>query len=232
MPRFGSSSALLILALCAAGVVGAQSPSHGPDAGMRSGFETADVGPSSDADAARFLTQATFGPALGEIAHLRSVGYQAWLNEQFALPVSTQIPYLDWVENLPDSVTDDTRLEIWTINALGTPDPSRGMAAPADQLRQRVAFALSEIFVVSNKNGTLGYQPWALASWYDMLAANAFGNYRNLLKDATLHPAMGIYLTHMQNQKADTTHNIRPDENYAREVLQLFSIGHLVITSS
>lgn len=198
---------------------------------MHSGFEGMDAGPYSDADAARFLAQATFGPTLDGIAHLRSVGYQAWLNEQFALPASTQIPYLDWVENLPplpignDSVTDDTRIEAWTINALGTPDPSRGMAAPADQLRQRVAFALSEIFVVSNKNGTLAYQPWALASWYDMLAANAFGNYRALLKDATLHPAMGIYLTHMQNQKADTTHNIRPDENYAREVLQLFSIG-------
>nr|HPG93884.1 DUF1800 family protein [Dokdonella sp.] len=101
----------------------------------------------------------------------------------------------------------------------------RGLTAPGDQLRQRVAFALSEIFVVSNKNGTLAYQPWALSSWYDMLATNAFGNYRQLLKDATLHPAMGIYLTHMQNQKADPTRNIRPDENYAREVLQLFSIG-------
>lgn len=231
MRRIRSSSALLILALCAAGMAGAQTPSHRPDAGMRSGFESADAGPSSDSDAARFLTQATFGPTLVEIAHLRNVGYQAWLNEQFALPASTQVPYLDWVENLPplpigaNYVTDSTRLEAWAINALGTPDPSRGMAAPADQLRQRVAFALSEIFVVSNKNGTLAYQPWALASWYDMLAANAFGNYRDLLEDATLHPAMGIYLTHMQNQKADTTHNIRPDENYAREVLQLFSIG-------
>lgn len=226
-----SSRILLLVALGVTGVAVAQSPSHRPDAGMRSGFERADTGPSSDADAARFLTQATFGPTLADIAHLRSVGYQAWLNEQFARPVSTEIPYLDWVENLPstpsgnNTVNDDTRLEIWTINALGTPDPSRGMAVPGDQLRQRVAFALSEIFVVSNKNGTLAYQPWALASWYDMLATNAFGNYRNLLKDATLHPAMGIYLTHMQNQKADTTHNIRPDENYAREVLQLFSIG-------
>ena len=226
-----SSRVLLILALSMTGIAAAQPPSHRPDAGMRSGFERADAGPSSDADAARFLTQATFGPTLADIAHLRSVGYQAWLNEQFARPVSTEIPYLDWVENLPstpsgnNTVNDDTRLEIWTINALGTPDPSRGMAVPSDQLRQRVAFALSEIFVVSNKNGTLAYQPWALASWYDMLATNAFGNYRNLLKDATLHPAMGIYLTHMQNQKADATHNIRPDENYAREVLQLFSIG-------
>lgn len=198
---------------------------------MRSGFEAANAGPYHDADAASFLTQATFGPTFEDIAHLRAIGYQAWLDEQFARPLSTEVPYLDWVETLPptpegnNNVTDHTRLETWTINALGTPDPSRGMAVPGDQLRQRVAFALSEIFVVSSKNGTLTYQPWALASWYDMLAANAFGNYRDLLEDATLHPAMGIYLTHMQNQKANAALNIRPDENYAREVLQLFSIG-------
>ena len=90
-----------MLALSAASMASAQGPSHRPDAGMRSGFETADAGPSSDTDAARFLTQATFGPTLDGIAHLRSVGYQAWLNEQFAKPVSTEVPYLDWVENLP-----------------------------------------------------------------------------------------------------------------------------------
>ena len=205
--------------------------SHRPDALLRHGFEAASVGPTTDAAAARFLAQATFGPGLDDISHLRAIGYTAWLDEQFAKPVSTQIPYLDWVAALPstpsgnNNVTDDTRVEAWTINALGTPDPSRGMAIPEDQLRQRMAFALSEIFVVSSKNGTLTYQPWALASWYDMLAANAFGNYRDLIEDVTLHPAMGIYLSHLQNQKADPLRNIRPDENYAREVMQLFSVG-------
>lgn len=210
--------------LAAATVAVAQS--HRPDQMMRHGFESAADGPYSDAEAARFLAQATFGPTLDDIAHLRDVGYRAWIDEQFAQPVATEIPYLDWVDQIPDNnVTDDTRMEAWTINALGTPDPSRGMARPTDQLRQRMAFALSEIFVVSNKNGTLLYQPWALASWYDMLAQDAFGNYRTLLEDATLHPAMGIYLTHLGNQKANTAQNIRPDENYAREVMQLFSIG-------
>jgi uncharacterized protein (DUF1800 family) len=209
----------------------AMAQDHRPDALLRHGFEAASVGPASDAAAARFLAQATFGPSLEDVAHLRSVGYSAWLDEQFAKPVATQIPYLDWVADLPslpignNHVTDDTRLEAWTINALGTPDPSRGMVAPSDQLRQRMAFALSEIFVVSSKNGTLTYQPWALASWYDMLSANAFGNYRDLIEDVTLHPAMGIYLSHIQNQKADPVRNIRPDENYAREVMQLFSVG-------
>lgn len=195
------------------------------------GFESAAVGPVTDAAAARFLAQATFGATLDDISHLRAIGYRAWLDEQFSRPQSNQVPYLDWVENLPilpignNHVTDETRLESWAINALGTPDPSRGLLVPTDQLRQRMAFALSEIFVVSSKNGTLTYQPWALASWYDLLATHAFGNYRDLLRAVTLHPAMGIYLTHIQNQKANTELNIRPDENYAREVMQLFSIG-------
>ncbi len=220
-----------MLAICALGLgiameATAQSTSHRPDALLAHGFEQAADGPFADAAAARFLAQATFGPTLDGIAHLRAIGYRAWLDEQFAQPRSTQVPYLDWVEGLPDNhVTDDTRMEIWSINAVGTPDPSRGMLVPSDQLRQRVAFALSEIFVVSSKNGTLTYQPWALASWYDMLATHAFGNYRALLEDVTLHPAMGIYLSHIQNQKADPARNIRPDENYAREVMQLFSVG-------
>lgn len=209
----------------------AQPLGHRPDEGFGHGFEPVAAGPFTDNAAARFLTQATFGPTLADIAHLRNIGYSAWLSEQFVAPVSTQVPYLDWVADLPSTppgnnyVTDDTRLEIWSINSTGTPDPSRGMVVPTDQLRQRVAFALSEIFVVSNKNGTLLYQPWSLAGWYDMLATQALGNFRDLLESVTLHPAMGIYLSHIQNQKADPDRNIRPDENYAREVMQLFSIG-------
>ncbi|RUL78916.1 DUF1800 domain-containing protein [Dyella choica] len=195
------------------------------------------AGPMTDAEAARFLAQATFGTTSADISHLRAVGYQAWLTEQFAAPVSTQKPYLDWVAGLPNTpdgnntVNDDTRMEAWWINSLGTPDPSRGNRVPTDQLRQRVAFALSEIFVVSNANGTLAYQPYALATWYDMLASDAFGNYRNLLDDVTKHPAMGTYLNMVGNQKADPTQNIHPDENYAREVMQLFSIGLVQLNS-
>jgi uncharacterized protein (DUF1800 family) len=222
---------LCVMAMCMPTMLMAQSASHRPDALIAHGFEHVADGPFDDNAAARFLTQATFGPTPDDIAHLRAIGYRAWIDEQFAMPVSTQEPYLDWVNGLPsfpegnNRVTDDTRLEIWSINAVGTPDPSRSMQIAGDQLRQRIAFALSEIFVVSNKNGTLRYQPWALASWYDMLSSHAFGNYRNLLEDVTLHPAMGVYLSHIQNQKADPVRNIRPDENYAREVMQLFSIG-------
>ncbi|MDH3806190.1 MAG: DUF1800 domain-containing protein, partial [Gammaproteobacteria bacterium] len=106
------------------------------------------------------------------------------------------------------------RVDIWFRNVLHSDD----------QLRQRVAFALSEIMVVSQL-GVLGDQPYALASYYDVLARNAFGNYRELIEEVTLHPAMGVYLSMLGNEKPDPVRNIRPDENYARELMQLFSIG-------
>ncbi|MCQ4165045.1 DUF1800 domain-containing protein [Tahibacter harae] len=224
--------AALLLAGFAAGAP-AQTASHRPDALLAHGFENAAQGPRRDADAARFLAQATFGPSTEAIAQLRAQGYENWLQQQFAAPIARSEPYLDWVGRPPanNDVTDDARLEIWAINSVGLPDPSRGMAVPTDALRQRVAYALSQIFVVSNVNGTLNYQPWALASYQDMLAEHAFGNFSDLLHAVTLHPAMGIYLSMIQNQKADEEQNIHPDENFAREVLQLFSVGLVMLDS-
>ncbi len=202
--------------------------SHRPDALLHDGYEGAAAGPYTDADAARFLTQATFGPTLADIQHLRTVGYSAWLSEQFSAPASTEAPYLAWVAGLPagqNSVYQQQRLEAWLINSVQTPDPSRGGAIPNDELRQRVAYALSEIFVVSDRNAALTYNAFALASYYDLLVRDAFGNYRQLLEDVTLHPAMATYLSMVGNRKPNPVDNIRPDENYAREVQQLFSVG-------
>ncbi|MGI9222614.1 MAG: DUF1800 domain-containing protein, partial [Woeseiaceae bacterium] len=94
-----------------------------------------------------------------------------------------------------------------------------------DELRQRVGFALSEIFVVSDSVDILIVHPDALSGYYDTLLSNAFGNFRDLLRDVSLHPAMGVYLSHINNSRSDPVNNIFPDENYAREVMQLFSIG-------
>jgi len=210
--------------LCAAPLLQAQGLSHRPDAIWRQGFEAASAGPFSDAEAARFLNQATFGATLGDIQHLRQVGYETWFAEQFAETPSYQAPFLDWAGQTA-GVYQQQRLEAWLINSVGLYDPSNPPRVHKDQLRQRVAFALSEIFVVSDQNPGLELQAWATASWYDMLAANAFGRYRDLLEGVTLHPAMGVYLSMVGNRKPDTTLNIRPDENYAREILQLFSIG-------
>jgi uncharacterized protein (DUF1800 family) len=98
------------------------------------------------------------------------------------------------------------------------------MEAP-DPLRQRVALALSEIFVVSDNVGAIGDNPIGLANYYDMLLEHAFGNFGDLLYDVSLHPIMGVYLSHLGNERSDLSRGRFPDENYAREIMQLFSIG-------
>ncbi len=178
-------------------------------------------GPHSRAEASRFLTQASFGPNLDEIERLATIGYTAWLNEQLNAPASLQLPFLDnriqqyIAAGQPVTVYQDSRQDIWFRNVL----------YGDDQLRQRVAFALSQILVISDQNGALEGNPTTIAHFYDILANGAFGNYRQLLEQVTLHPAMGHYLSMFRNRKPDTTLNIRPDENYAREIMQLFSIG-------
>lgn len=174
-------------------------------------------------DAARFLAQATFGPKLEEIDRVRQIGYSGWVDEQFAQPASSQLTFLKAAG--PDTQRD-WRLDAWFVNALGGQDPYDAGLVHNDQLRQRVAFALSEIFVVSDATSDkLGNAPHGMTHYYDTLARDAFGNYRQLLEDVTLHPIMGIYLSMLGNQKPDAVNNIRPDENYAREVMQLFSVG-------
>ena len=94
-----------------------------------------------------------------------------------------------------------------------------------DQLRQRVAYALSQLMVISMQDGTVGDNPRAAAAYLDLLADKGLGNYRDLLEGVSLHPLMGVYLSHLRNQKADPVSGRVPDENYSREVMQLFSIG-------
>jgi uncharacterized protein (DUF1800 family) len=223
MPGLRKGSALAHVAaglLWACGLARAGTPGIFVD-----GFETPTFGPASDAEAARFLDQATYGGRLEDIAHLRAIGYDAWFDEQAAAGVSRQKPYLDWLRAQAEEVYQPQRIEAFFIHSAQLADPSAPLLVHDDQLRQRVAFALSELMVVSDKNAALLFQPWALASYYDTLAAHALGNYRDLLEAVTLHPAMGRYLSMLGNRKSDAVLNIRPDENYAREVLQLFSIG-------
>ncbi|WP_169727535.1 DUF1800 domain-containing protein [Granulosicoccus antarcticus] len=165
-----------------------------------------------DVEASRLLAQATFGATLADIATVKESGFEEWIDEQISLPVSLTEPYTRANSN---GSSGAERHEVWWNNVLEQPD----------QLRQRVAFALSEIFVVSDLDYLLANNQWGMASYYDMLSRNAFGNYRDLLEDVTLHPVMGVFLSMVRNEKANVEENIRPDENYAREVLQLFSIG-------
>jgi len=127
----------------------------------------------------------------------------------------------DIAANRPIDVWQDKRQEIWWRNVL----------SGNDQLRQRVAYALSQILVVSDQNGALEGNPTTLAHWHDMLASGAFGSYRTLLENVTLHPSMGHYLSMFGNRKPDAALNIRPDENYAREITQLFSVGLVMLNA-
>ena len=167
------------------------------------------------AEAFRFLNQATFGATEADARELIDIGIDDWIDRQIAQPASLQLPYLNTLpapERLPQLQPD--RVDAWFRNVIDGPD----------QLRQRVAFALSQIMVVSEV-GALRQAPYGLAGYYDMLAENAFGNFRDLLEDVTLHPSMGVYLSMLGNQRADPDRNISPDENYAREMMQLFTIG-------
>jgi len=167
------------------------------------------------AQASRFLAQASLGADYDEIQRVARIGPNAWLNEQFAKPIGYQQPFLDQRLRMGLEVTSAQRRWSWWQQIMSGPDP----------LRQRVALALSEIFVVSDNNGDVSGTPIGAANYYDMLLRNAFGNYRDLLRDVSLHPVMGAYLSHLRNERSDPRSGRYPDENYAREVMQLFSIG-------
>ncbi len=170
-------------------------------------------GPETPADAVRFLNQATFGASPETIDELLSLGsYSAWIDRQLTLTPSATRPFVAAAGNSSNS---NPRHHIWWQNLMEQPD----------QLRQRMAFAWSQIFVVSDRDYILSNSQYGMCNYYDMLAAGAFGNFRTLLEQVTLHPVMGVYLSMLRNEKADRSRNIRPDENFAREVLQLFTIG-------
>jgi len=226
-----SLAASLLVGLCAGAGASAASLSHSPEPGFHDGLEGPSAGPFSDSDAARFLAQSTFGPTDTDIAHLRAVGYNGWLTEQFAAAATHELAYLDWATNtLGEDVGQGNRQEAWFLGALGGADPAGG-AAHTDQLRQRTAFALSEILVISDQNTTLSGYPAGMAYMYDILTDNAFGNYRTLLEKVTLSPAMGVYLNMMGNRRADLDNNVHPDENYGREINQLFGIGLVMLNA-
>lgn len=183
---------------------------------------------ASATEAARFLMQATFGPTAKEIERVRSLGKNAWIEEQFALPQTLHLALLDkrfeQIGLVVEPAQDDSdegyqrdlqRSDIWWEVALWSDD----------QLRQRIAYSLSQILVISNVSDVLYNDTRGIANYQDILARHAFGNYRDLLKAVTLNPMMGEYLSMVRNEKADANRNIRPDENYAREIMQLFSIG-------
>ena len=185
--------------------------------GHQAGFEAKYFVPESDPVAARFLTQASFGPSRASISAFRTTTYDGWISQQIATPATLARPYLDFLAVQPAPVTlgQSQRVDRWFHTAAFAPD----------QLRQRMAFALSEILVVSDRSDALSADHYGVAEYWDILARNAFGNYRTLLEEVTLSPMMGRYLSHWRNRKANITGTTLPDENYAREIMQLFTVG-------
>ncbi len=204
---------------------------------------TAPADHTNPSAAARFLTQSTYGVdgrdsnSNGTPDSIEAVtgasSYEAWIDAQIALPPTLSYPYVFTNRNLTapglSTFPGDTMFRSWWKNSITAPD----------QLRQRVAFALSQILVVSEA-GPLDDRAEAISSFYDTLlhyslgdptytpptgAPPADGSFHNLLKAVTLHPAMGRYLDMLRNDKPNPTTGRIPNENYAREVLQLFSIG-------
>lgn len=163
-------------------------------------------------DAARLLAQASFGATRQSLLQVQSLGMENWLEQQFTLQGP---PHLNYVSIHSNGSGRAPRHEIWW----------RDVIDGDDQLRQRVAFALSQIFVISDTGYTLSNSQYGITHYYDILREHAFGNYRDLLEQVTLSPVMGLYLSMLQNAKGDPESSTRADENYAREVLQLFSIG-------
>ncbi|MGB1092461.1 MAG: DUF1800 domain-containing protein, partial [Oceanobacter sp.] len=182
-------------------------------------------------EAIQLLQQASFGPSSESIQRVQSLGLEGWVDWQLSLPRSqSQLlrtmeiafsynPEYDWYStgrfNPGNYEVERFQLSTWWQQAL----------LAEDQLRQRVAFALSQIMVVSNVEKPLDQKAEGLAAYNDILLKHAFGNFRDLMWDVSLSPAMGIFLSHQGNRKADAKTNTSPDENYARELMQLFSLG-------
>ncbi|MBX2815855.1 MAG: DUF1800 domain-containing protein [Saprospiraceae bacterium] len=180
-------------------------------------------------EASRFLAQATMGFEPEDIDQVMVTGIEGWIDQQFELPPT------DFLQLLYDV---DDEVQAWNLS-LGADSSEFGglpyynilnyawwemVVKKPDLLRNKIAYALSQILVVSANSDLEGHGD-ALASYYDIFLKHASGNYRDILMEVSLHPAMGFYLSHLNNPKANPAENIHPDENYAREFLQLFTIG-------
>ena len=183
-------------------------------------------------DASRFLDQATFGATDAEIHHVSMIGYKAWLDQQFAMSPSPQEPFVEQqliIDNPPCAANNlkcNAALFVQNEADDGIVQDSFWQQALTanDQLRQRVKYALTQLMVISSNNSTaIQSMPRGEMNYYDMLGKDAFGNFRQLLQDVTKNPMMGQFLSMLGNDKGNATTD--PDENYAREVMQLFTIG-------
>ncbi len=216
----GAIGAALFLAACggeSAGGGGDQPVAAAPAPAPSTPIVVVEAKPTA-AEASRFLHQATMGATREQIDAVMAKGYAAWLDEQFATPRDTS--HWDWLVAGGFNVIGNQYNEAGFDATMW-----RQLIADPAQLRQRVGMALLEILVVGVAGIGGNFRQFAMAAYVDMLLDKAFGNYRDVLEAVTLSPAMATFLTFMGNRKANATTGAMPDENYARELLQLFTIG-------
>ena len=183
----------------------------------------ASAGPS-ESEATRFLVQAAFGADSGTLQEVQRMDFERWILDQFSRPLGRTRPSIIAMRQRGEPIYHTaSKMALW--EQVMRPASRGPRVRMPDPLRQRVAYSLSQIFVVSQKVDALGNNSEGVASYYDTLLTHSFGNYRDLLKAVCLHPCMGLYLSHLGNRKADPSKGRYPDENFAREVMQLFSIG-------
>jgi len=187
----------------------------------------------SKKEASSFLQKASIGADYKTIEYVSKIGKEDWLDEQINLRANESCEkkvdkiWNHFVKKLSKQWGEDTIignklvLPYWFYFRMSYWDT---VLKSENILRHRIALALSEILVISDKS-VLELNSYGLANYYDLLYNNAFGNYADLLYDVSLHPCMGVYLSHMNNPKEDLVNNIHPDENFAREIMQLFTIG-------
>jgi uncharacterized protein (DUF1800 family) len=179
----------------------------------------------TDAEAVRFINQAGFSASTESIEAVKTMGFANWLDSQLALPVQTISRY-EWMLSNGYGVEANRGNFTGADNAIWLK-----LFSSPDQVRQRMTLALSEIFVVSMQGLPIEWRGLCIAHYADLLESNAFGTYRQLLQEVTLSVGMGSYLNMLGNRKEDTRTGRVPDENYAREVMQLFSIGLVQLNS-
>lgn len=214
-----AAAAASVLAACGGG--GSDSvavPAPAPGAGGAApGTPSPGASTRTPEEAALFLSQATLGASRAQITAATTVSLENWLNDQFAEPISSHVSWLQaqgYADPANINSTDGMDNTIW-----------RTFIGGDDALRQRVVFALSEICVASVSGVNSSWRQFAMANYLDVLQTHAFGNYRQLLQAITLSPAMGYFLTYRGSVKANPKTGSEPDENYGRELMQLFTIG-------
>lgn len=223
LAKAGAVSALaLAIAACGGGSSGSGGGNTGGSSGgpLPTPTPTA-LAPQSDEAAASFILRASLSVSTPEIASIRSVGYEPWLNSQIAQPIDQTGRAFLRAEGFETIDSNDWfNREIPADYALW-----RQLMTGSGAVRKRAALALSEFFVISLTGLPMTWRGSAATDWWDMLNRHAFGNFRDLLEAVTLHPAMGVFLNTRGNQRENPATGRVPDENYGREVMQLFTIG-------